>query len=193
MNLGSRLNAMLCWLADRSVVGAMTCLAALPLLSAPAAFAAGAAAVREDSLTTALPAFWRTFRRHLRSGLGAGALVGGLIGSAVTAVAWATASMTIVEQATALVVCLQASVAAAVTLVFSATVLDMGAKVSVRNVLAVVLALPRVFALVLLLFGVGAVAVGIAPILALPWLGAVVQMVSGNKLRYRRRLSQQTT
>lgn len=190
MKLGARLNIALCWLADRSVIGFLTCLVALPVLSAPAAFAAGAAAVREDALMAALPTFWRTFRHQFRPGLGAGAVLAGLLSSIVVATVWATEATDMVEQTAAMVVCLQASVASATVLVFSATVLDLQSPITVRNVLAVVLALPGVFALTVLLLVVTLVAAGVAPILALPLVGTIVQVIAGNKLKYRRQASQ---
>ena len=69
MSLGLRLDAVLRWLADRAVIGLLVLLAAIPVLTAPAALAAGIAASRADGLGKAIPAFGHTYWRSLVGGL----------------------------------------------------------------------------------------------------------------------------
>lgn len=192
MTLGSRMNAALGGAADRFVIGALTSIAALGAVTAPAAAAAGAEASRQDSLSDAVPAFARTFRQRLRGGLGPGAVASVLLASAVVSLIWAASATAGVERVAAYALGLQAFLAALATCTAGAALLDAGAPPTPRNIVVLLAACPRSFAA---LGGLAALALGaacIAPVLALPLVGVMAGAIAEIRVEYQRRPSRST-
>jgi hypothetical protein len=189
MSIASRLNGLLLWTADRFVLGTLTCLLCLGVVTAPAALAAGAAANRGDSLRSTVPQLLREFRAHLRPGLKIGASAVILLASAVVSLLWITTARGPVESVVASAAGLQTSLAAIVTLGFGAAALDMGVTPSPRNILVLLVASPGAF-VCLTALAVTGVAFGtlVAPILIFPFMGVATQIIAGIGMRFHRRL-----
>ncbi|MDY0914559.1 hypothetical protein [Rathayibacter festucae] len=193
MTLGSQVNAALSWAADRSVIGTLTSIAALGVVTAPAAAAAGAEAGRQDSLSEAVPTFLRTFKRHLRVGTGPGAVAAVLLASAAVSLMWAASATADAERVLAYALGLQTLLAAIATSAAAASLLDAGAPPSARNILVLVAMCPGSFAALGCLVAVALAVASLAPVLALPVVGVMTGSIAEIRVKYQRRRSLSAT
>jgi len=188
MSIGARINQALGWTADRFVIGTLTSVASLGIVTVPAALAAGVAASRQASLQAAVPAFVRAFRKRLRSGLLPGVTSALFLLSALISSRWATAAPESSEMILAYALFVLSGVAAVTTSVIGAALLEMGAGPAPRNVVVLAFACPGPLAAVIALTALGVAAASIAPILLLPAVGLVTFVIAGIKVSYERRL-----
>lgn len=193
MSAASRVNVALGWMADRFVIGAFTFVLSLGVVTAPAAFAAGAAAHRSPSLHASILELFGRFRSHLRRGLGAGSVMSVFAASAAVATLWVGSTANATEQVIASAIGLQAALASVATLVFSAAALDMGLTPSPRTVAVLIGACPGVFlsSAALIFLGI-ALGTFVAPILLLPVTGFATGIIGGVRVSYERRVSRFT-
>jgi hypothetical protein len=188
VSVGSRMNAALAWGADRFVIGTMTGISMVGVVTAPAALAAGAAATRQESLREAVPEFVRVLRRCLRASIGPGVIAAVLLASAVTSLIWATSAAGGSERIIAYAICLEASLGALTVAGLTAALMDMGERPSARNVVILVTACPGSWLSLVSLFALAVAVAGLAPILALPVLGIIVSVISGVRVKFERRI-----
>lgn len=192
MKASSRLNVVLSWMADRFVIGTIVAALSCFVVSAPAAFAAGIGAGRETSLRAAVPQLFRAFLQHMSSGWKLGVVLLVLLTSSLVNVLWLMAPSEGLERVAAFGSGVLAFLASVATLAFGASLLDTGVRATAKNVLVLVSACPGAFALVLSLIIVGIPLCGVAPILVLPMVGTIVQVLAGVRVRYERRVLPRT-
>lgn len=187
MYAASKLNAALIWLADRSVIGFVTAIASLPIATASAALAAGAVAADESSLRAGLPAFWRSYRRFVKSSILASTVSVVLAASAVASFALVAPNVNGVTRAGFEGAGMVSAAAGILLVSYAAVCMHMGVKVTARNIGTLVLLTPG-SALQLLLLAVltvmGLLAFAVA---AFPVVGVTVSTVSKVHSRYQRR------
>ncbi|WP_144407246.1 hypothetical protein [Clavibacter michiganensis] len=182
------MNAALAWGTDRFVIGTLTGVSLVGVVTVPAALAAGAAATRRESLREAVPEFVRVFRRRFRASIGPGLIAAVLLASAVTSLIWATSATDGSERIFAYAICLEAALGAVTVAGLTAALLDMGDRPTARNVVILMTACPGSWLSVVSLFALAVAAAGLAPILALPVLGAIVSVISGVRVRFEGRI-----
>lgn len=186
MNSTSRLNLALSYLADRFVIGTLVVLLSSVVVTIPAALAAGISATRETTLRAAVPGMFRAFRRHLLGSVKLGLLAAVMLASSTVNALWLLSPIAGLERVVAYACVILTILASVATLALGAVLLDMGARISMRNVVMLLGACPGAFMLVVALLAIGLVVAGIAPLLALPVTGAVVQVLLGVRVRYER-------
>jgi hypothetical protein len=171
--LAQRLNTALLWLADRSLLGLLICLGALPVITAPAALAAAAAASRCDNFGDSVRVFWLRYRAVAIRSLAPGSL--GLVLLASVAVAALIAAASPAGWGRALIVTTgMVTAAAAILLIcYAAICLDVGVSPSPANSLRVAIGSGASTVRLLGLYVILCVTVALAAVAALPLLGVL--------------------
>jgi hypothetical protein len=187
MTLGTKLNSALTWLADRTLIGLLTLLAALPIVTAAAAMTAGAKASAESSLRAGLLMFWRTYWRFM---------VRSIIPSVIAVVLAASAFTSFIMIGPTVPAALRAGFYAAgmisgatsvLTISYTAVCHHMGVAVTPRNIGTLVLLTPGAALRFQLLAALTLVAASTVGVLALPIVGVAVAAVSRVQARYLRK------